>query len=179
MSTVMKITASGQISLPAETRRKWNTDRVVVTETIDGLLVRPFDPVALLRDEPAALEVEAMLLSGEQCLITAINLAEALDHIGRVLGIDVPQVQADVGELGLFVSSLDAELAAAAANLRRRHYHRTTRRVSLADCCAAAHALDRESQLATSDSDLLQLVLDEGGEVISLPNSFGVRFPAR
>jgi bifunctional DNA-binding transcriptional regulator/antitoxin component of YhaV-PrlF toxin-antitoxin module len=49
MSIVMKITASGQISLPAETRRKWNTDRVVVTETIDGLLVRPFDPNAIER----------------------------------------------------------------------------------------------------------------------------------
>lgn len=45
----MKITASGQISLPAETRRKWATDRVVVTETIDGLLVRPFDPNAVSR----------------------------------------------------------------------------------------------------------------------------------
>lgn len=49
MPTVMKITASGQISLPAETRRKWATDRVVVTETIDGLLVRPFDPDATRR----------------------------------------------------------------------------------------------------------------------------------
>jgi bifunctional DNA-binding transcriptional regulator/antitoxin component of YhaV-PrlF toxin-antitoxin module len=39
MSIVMKITASGQISIPAETRRKWNTDRVVVTETIDGLMI--------------------------------------------------------------------------------------------------------------------------------------------
>ena len=45
----MKITASGQISLPAATRRKWNTDRVVVIETIDGLVVRPFDPNAVDR----------------------------------------------------------------------------------------------------------------------------------
>lgn len=49
MSTIMKITASGQISLPADIRRKWGTDRVVVTETIDGLLVRPFDPDAIRR----------------------------------------------------------------------------------------------------------------------------------
>jgi bifunctional DNA-binding transcriptional regulator/antitoxin component of YhaV-PrlF toxin-antitoxin module len=49
MSTVMKVTAGGQIPLPAETRRKWNTDRVVVTETIDGLLVRPFDSNAIER----------------------------------------------------------------------------------------------------------------------------------
>jgi predicted nucleic acid-binding protein len=109
-------------------------------------------------------------------LITAINLAEVLDHVGRVVGIDVSQVQADVDELGLFVASLDAELAAAAAHLRSRHYHRTTRRVSLADCCAAAHALDRESQLATSDADLLRLVHDEGGRVLALPNSSGQRY---
>ncbi len=132
--------------------------------------------VALLREEPAAAEVESMLLSGEQCLITAINLAEVLDRIGRAVGIDVPQVQADVAELALLVSSVDGELAAAAADLRRRHYHRRTRPVSLADCCAAAHALDRESQLATSDADLLQLVHDEGGRSLALPNSAGQRY---
>jgi predicted nucleic acid-binding protein len=132
--------------------------------------------VALLREEPAAAEVESMLLSGEQCLITAINLAEVLDHIGRVIGIDVPQVQADVAELALFVSSVDSDLAAASAELRRRNYHRKSRPVSLADCCAAAHALDRGSQLATSDADLLQLVHDEGGRALALPNSFGQRY---
>ncbi len=49
MMTVMKITASGQISLPAATRRKWNTDKVAVFETTDGLLIRPFDPNAVDR----------------------------------------------------------------------------------------------------------------------------------
>jgi PIN domain nuclease of toxin-antitoxin system len=132
--------------------------------------------IALLREEPAATEVESMLLSGEQCLITALNLAEVLDHMGRLVGIDVPQVQADIAELALFVSSVDSDLAAAAADLRWRHYHRKTRPVSLADCCAAAHALDRESQLATSDSDLLQLVHDQGGRALALPNSFGKRY---
>lgn len=132
--------------------------------------------VALLRGEPAAVEVRSMLLSGEQCLITAINFVEALDCVARAVGIDVQQVQADVDELALFVSSVDSELAAAAADLRRRHYHRKTRPVSLADCCAAVHALHRESQLATSDADLLQLVHEEGGRALALPNSFGERY---
>jgi hypothetical protein len=47
--------------------------------------------------------------------------------------------------------------------------------VSLADCCAAAHALDRGSRLATSDAHLIEVMISEGGDVISLPNSFGKR----
>ena len=43
-TTVMKVTANGQISIPAEVRRRWHTDRVIVIDTSDGLVVRPFDP---------------------------------------------------------------------------------------------------------------------------------------
>ena len=42
----MKVTQGGQISIPADVRRRWNTDRVVVIDTPDGLIVRPFDPDA-------------------------------------------------------------------------------------------------------------------------------------
>jgi AbrB family looped-hinge helix DNA binding protein len=49
-STVtMKVTKNGQISLPAEVRRRWNTDRVIVIDTPDGLIIRPFDPEAVKR----------------------------------------------------------------------------------------------------------------------------------
>lgn len=48
-STVMKVTKNGQISIPAEVRKRWNTDRVVVFDTPDGLVVRPFDPDAIRR----------------------------------------------------------------------------------------------------------------------------------
>jgi hypothetical protein len=75
----------------------------------------------------------------------------------------------------VFVSAVDAELSGAAAELRSRYYHRDTRPVSLADCCAAAHALDRGSRLATSDAHLLEVMISEGGDVIALPNSFGER----
>jgi AbrB family looped-hinge helix DNA binding protein len=44
--TLMKVTQGGQISIPADVRRRWNTDRVVVIDTPDGLIVRPFDPNA-------------------------------------------------------------------------------------------------------------------------------------
>ena len=41
---VMKLTASGQISLPATVRRTWSVDQVMVIETPFGLVVRPYDP---------------------------------------------------------------------------------------------------------------------------------------
>jgi AbrB family looped-hinge helix DNA binding protein len=48
-ATLMKLTKSGQISIPADVRRRWNTDRVMVFDTPGGLVVRPFDPDAVHR----------------------------------------------------------------------------------------------------------------------------------
>jgi AbrB family looped-hinge helix DNA binding protein len=48
-ATLMKLTKSGQISIPADVRRRWNTDRVMVFDTPGGLVVRPFDPEAVKR----------------------------------------------------------------------------------------------------------------------------------
>jgi AbrB family looped-hinge helix DNA binding protein len=48
-STVMKVTKNGQISVPAEVRHRWKTDRVIVIDTPEGLIVRPFDPNAVRR----------------------------------------------------------------------------------------------------------------------------------
>lgn len=36
-----KITAAGQISIPAEVRRRWNTDGVLIEDNGDHLVVRP------------------------------------------------------------------------------------------------------------------------------------------
>jgi predicted nucleic acid-binding protein len=60
-----------------------------------------------------------------------------------------------------------------AATLRAEHYHRTMRAVSVADCCAAAIALDRDAVLATSDPALLAMIHDEGGRWMALPDSTG------
>ena len=112
--------------------------------------------------------------SREQVLITAINTGELLDRLARVYGAPVSQVQADIAELGIFVSSVDAELVAEAAQLRAGHYHRERCPVSLADCIAAAHALDRDSQLATSDAALIAVMRAEQGRFLALANSVGV-----
>ena len=46
-SYVMKVTANGQVSIPAAARNRWRTDRVVVVDLGDRVVMRPAsdDPV--------------------------------------------------------------------------------------------------------------------------------------
>jgi predicted nucleic acid-binding protein len=117
--------------------------------------------------------VEPLILSGQQVLITGVNLAEVLDRMLRVNGADRDELESDLVALGLTVSGVDGPMAFDAASLRAAHYHRSRRAVSIADCCAAALALDRDAPLVTSDPALLALVHDEGGRYVALPNSSG------
>lgn len=50
-STEVKVTSSGQISLPAPMRRRWQVDMLLVVDRGDYAIVRPIptDPVAALR----------------------------------------------------------------------------------------------------------------------------------
>jgi bifunctional DNA-binding transcriptional regulator/antitoxin component of YhaV-PrlF toxin-antitoxin module len=45
---VMKISSNGQVSIPAEARARWKSDRVLVVDLGDRVVVRPLpaDPVA-------------------------------------------------------------------------------------------------------------------------------------
>jgi len=43
-SYVMKVSANGQVSIPAETRSRWNTDQVVVVDLGDRVVLRPLPP---------------------------------------------------------------------------------------------------------------------------------------
>jgi predicted nucleic acid-binding protein len=116
-----------------------------------------FALIALLADEPAADQVEALLRRGEAA-ITAINLAEALDVLQRVQGIaperlrtlTVPLLQGSVELL-----PVDETLARGAGELRARHYHRSRSPLSLADCVllAAAQAV---GAIATADEPLIR-----------------------
>ena len=47
-SYVMKVSANGQVSIPAEARSRWHADRVVVVDLGDRVVMRPLpaDPVA-------------------------------------------------------------------------------------------------------------------------------------
>ena len=47
-SHVMKVSRNGQVSIPADTRARWNVDHVVVVDLGDRVVMRPMpdDPVA-------------------------------------------------------------------------------------------------------------------------------------
>jgi predicted nucleic acid-binding protein len=128
---------------------------------------------AYLRLEAPAPIVRDLLASGEQALISGINLAETLDRLIRLHGMSSVELEADLLGTGVFVSSVDEPTAFEAARLRAAHYHRTNRAVSIADCCAAALALDRDAPLVTSDPALLGLIADENGRYMALPDSAG------
>lgn len=128
---------------------------------------------AYLAQEVAGPTVRDLILSGQQVLISGVNLAETLDRMIRVAGADREVLANDLVGLGLTVSGVDAPLAFDAASLRAHHYHRDRRAVSIADCCAAALALNRDAPLVTSDPALLALIHEEGGRYVALPDSSG------
>jgi PIN domain nuclease of toxin-antitoxin system len=135
-----------------------------------------FAVVAYLRDEPGAGEVAALLSRGPT-MITATNVAEVLDQLVRVSGSHRNDVLADLALLsyaGMAIIPVTADDGLAAGQLRARHYHRERCAVSLADCTAAAVALDRRVGLATADPALAALVRAEGGAVHPLADSRGI-----
>jgi bifunctional DNA-binding transcriptional regulator/antitoxin component of YhaV-PrlF toxin-antitoxin module len=48
---VMKVSSNGQVSIPAETRARWNADRVVMVDLGDRVVLRPLpkEPVEELK----------------------------------------------------------------------------------------------------------------------------------
>jgi bifunctional DNA-binding transcriptional regulator/antitoxin component of YhaV-PrlF toxin-antitoxin module len=50
-SYVMKVSANGQVSIPAEARARWMAEQVVVVDLGDRVVLRPMptDPVGALR----------------------------------------------------------------------------------------------------------------------------------
>ena len=129
--------------------------------------------LALLKDEPAAAEVQRLLDAGTGAL-TALGVAEVVDHLVRLVGTDEEDAALDVAQLGLASPDpVDGELALQAGLLRARHYHRRNCAVSLADCVAAESARSLGSAVATSDPHLLDVCRDEGIGVVPLPDSSG------
>jgi uncharacterized protein with PIN domain len=135
-----------------------------------SVLLDAFALIALLADEPAASEVEALLRQGEAA-ITAVNLAEALDVLQRVQGI--PRDRLDdvtlplVGERMTLVA-IDERIARDAADIRARRYHRTRAPLSLADCILLA-ATGESDTLATADGPLVRVAEAENVKIKKLP----------
>lgn len=131
--------------------------------------------LALLKDEPAAPQVAALLEGNEEARLTSIGVAEVLDHLVRLSGADPEDAALDLAQLGLTEAfPVDTDAGLGAGLLRARHYHRKNRAVSLADCIAAVAARTMGGRIATSDPHLLDLCADEGIDMLPLPNTAGI-----
>jgi len=129
--------------------------------------------LAYLRDEPAAEHVRPLLEDGSGAL-TAVGLAEVLDHLVRLVKADEDDAVLDLAQLGLLEAlPVHAETGSAAGRLRARHYHRTRCPISMADCIAAETARVTGQSLATADPDLLGVCHREGIATLPLPASDG------
>ena len=134
-----------------------------------SVLLDAFALIALLADEPAADEVERLLRRGEVAM-TGVNLAEALDVLQRVEGIPRKRLDELTEPLireRMTLIPIDRLVAADAADIRARRYHRTRAPVSLADCILLA-ATGEADTLATADGPLLRVAAAERKNVHKL-----------
>jgi uncharacterized protein with PIN domain len=134
--------------------------------------------VALVADEPAADEVEAILRAGRTRVVVA-NLAEAVDVLQRVHRLAVGEVRAALEPLLLArvlsaVASSESH-AWRAAELRAEHFDKKDSALSMADCFLLAHGLEDGGPIATSDRPLAAVARTERLAVIALPDSAGKR----
>lgn len=127
--------------------------------------------VALLGDEPAADEVEAILSDGG-ARVVVVNLAEAIDVSQRVHDLTNDAVRAALEPLllarVLSAAVSDETHAWSAAEIRADHYDRKTKSLSMADCFLLAHALADAVPVATPDPAVALVAGALGVEVISL-----------
>ncbi len=133
------------------------------------VLLDAFALIALLAEEPAAGEVEALLRRGDAA-ITAVNLAEALDVLQRVQGISRERLEAVTDPLvsdRMTLVAIDERIARDAADIRARYYHRTRAPISLADCILLA-ATGEDDALATADGPLIRVADAENLKVRKL-----------
>jgi predicted nucleic acid-binding protein len=139
-------------------------------------LLDAYTVIAYLRDEAAAEEAGPLIISGAAC-ITATCVGEVFDQLVRVDGMAEEDVALDLAQLGLLDAvPVDSLIGIAAGRLRARHYHRSRRSVSMADCQTAAVARSVGEPVATSDPALLDLCHAEGIDVIALPGRDGARW---
>jgi predicted nucleic acid-binding protein len=133
--------------------------------------------LALLKDEPAAAEVQRLIETDGAPMLTALGVAEVLDYLVRLAGAEEEEAALDLAQLGLASPmAVTPELAARSGLLRARHYHRRDRALSLADCVVAETARDLDVRVVTADPALLETCSAEGIAVVALLDSRGVRW---
>jgi uncharacterized protein with PIN domain len=141
------------------------------------ILLDAYALIALLADEPAANEI-GPLIAGGRAVVTAPNLAEAADRLGRGHGIAVSRTHAVVESLeqtaDLHLVAVEPRHAWRAAELRVKHYHRVRRALSMGDCLLLAMTSEND-QLATADPCVLRTAREEQIAWIALRDSRGRR----
>ncbi|MFZ6005817.1 MAG: PIN domain-containing protein [Actinomycetota bacterium] len=137
------------------------------------VLLDSFAVIALLTGEPAAPEVRGLLGDAR---LTSTGVAEVIDRLVRVHGQSEEEVVLDLAELGLLEAlPVDAVDGVGAGVFRARHYHRTRREVSLADCLVGQVARRAGASVATADPHLLDLCDAEDIPTVPLPDASGRR----
>lgn len=98
------------------------------------------------------------------------NLTEVLDVSQRVYGIPIGRAVGILEPLlegPLLAIPLDSALARRAAEIRARHYHTSSRPISLADAILIGSATPGD-RVATADPDVLAVVEAESLEPVPL-----------
>lgn len=130
--------------------------------------------LALLRGQPAKVEVADLLRSGD-CATPAPCLAEIVDRLIRRWGASPDQVAERLGALvdeSVAVLGVNSTIAWRAGELRAAHYYRKTSALSLADCILLATATPND-KIATSDHAVAKTAGRLGIRFIPLLDSSG------
>ena len=126
--------------------------------------------IAFLVGGPATAQVRAILREGDAGVATA-NLVEVLDVSQRVHGVPIvraAEILEPLLEGPLTAIPLDSAVARRAAEVRARHYHRSSRPISLADAVLIASA-EQGDRIATADPDVLAVANAEKVASVPLP----------
>jgi predicted nucleic acid-binding protein len=126
--------------------------------------------IAFLVGGPATQQVRAILREGDAGVATA-NLVEVLDVSQRVYGVPTSRTLETLEPLlegPLTAIRLGLTVARRAADIRARHYHRSSRPISLADAVLIGSA-ESGDRIATADPDVLAVAEAEKIGSIVLP----------
>lgn len=132
--------------------------------------------VAFFADEPARRDVESILR--HDCVMSTVNLAESIDVLERVYGVDDDELRARLDPLVSSAIDIDPPSATdawAAARLRSQYYDRSSRALSMADCFLLATAARLGVPIATADPAVAEAAGHESLELVALPDRSGAR----
>lgn len=133
------------------------------------ILLDAYALVAFVAGGPAHREVRTLIREGD-CAVATVNLAEVFDVLERTRRVPPARAKDAIDPLldgPVDPIALTVELAREAASIRARHYHRTARPLSLADCVLLASGSAGDS-VATADPDVLAVAPLVGKKPIAL-----------